>query len=131
LIGLNENPEVGGVRYVIHTVCREIILFTTRKPRLLSDEGSQQEKLIEVWKLLEALAVSMDRMGHYWRIHGEEVAKEAIHDYMGPAMSVRIAHARSLLLDILGTDNPDIGNRLERIAEDEDEIGYWQGPNAA
>jgi hypothetical protein len=34
LIGLDEYPEVGGVRYVIHTVCREIILSTKQKPRL-------------------------------------------------------------------------------------------------
>jgi hypothetical protein len=36
LIGLTEYPEFSGVRYVILTVCREIVLFTKRAPILLT-----------------------------------------------------------------------------------------------
>lgn len=93
------------------------------------DALDEVDKLIEVWKVLEALTVSLDRMGTYWLFHGEEAAKEALHQYIGPAMNERIASARYLMVGILESHDPDVMERLEALAENENDIGYWEGPS--
>jgi hypothetical protein len=102
---------------------REVIRASRKLDRL-----SEEEKLIEVWKVLEALTVSMDRMGHYWLWQGEEAAKQALHQYMDPALFNRIAQARYLITAVLEARNPRMRRRLDELAEKEDDIPYWNGP---
>ena len=45
------------------------------KPTIIRAEA---ESLIEIWKVLENLTVSLDRLGEYERLHGEEAAKNAL-----------------------------------------------------
>jgi hypothetical protein len=95
-----------------------------------SDSRHQTDlyRLIEIWKVLEILTVSSGRMGHFWLEHGEEAAKEALHQYMGPAMFEKIAQARSLIISVMENYDPAIMNRLEELADNEAEMGYWDGP---
>lgn len=86
------------------------------------------ETLIEVWKVLEMLTVSLDRLGEYERDCGQEAAKNALDKFIGGLTFDRIAHARSLMVSILEQCDPTIRERLEMMAEHEDEIGYWNGP---
>jgi hypothetical protein len=86
------------------------------------------DSLIEVWKVLEMLTVSLDRLGEYERDCGQESARNALDTFMGPPMFHRIAHARSIMVSILEQCDPAMMDRLELMAEDEDEIGYWDGP---
>jgi hypothetical protein len=84
--------------------------------------------LIEVWKVLEALTVSLDRMGYYWLKEGEEAAQQELHKYLNPKMFRRISKARSTIDAMLLACDPSNYEYLERLAQNEDDIGYWQGP---
>ena len=87
----------------------------------------RQDDLIAVWKVLEALTVSLNRMGHYGIIHGEDAAKEALLTFMRPPMFDKIARARRTLVTMLESCDPAIREHLEMLASNEAEIGYWQG----
>jgi hypothetical protein len=91
-------------------------------------EPDDIEKLIEVWRVLEAWTVSMDRLSEYWVAQGEAVAKEEIVKFAGPRMNAQLAHARSLMVEVLEKRDPAIAARLDSMAEDEAVIGYWNGP---
>jgi hypothetical protein len=93
-------------------------------------DQDETEKLIEVWKVLHVLTVSMRRIGEYWLEHGEEAAKEAMHQFMGPPISEQLVHARRLISDVLENHDPTVGDRLEAMAEDEAAMGYWDGPRS-
>lgn len=84
--------------------------------------------LIEIWKVLEVLTVSLDRIGEYEVAHGEDHARAALTNYMGPAMYERIAQARARMLSLLQGCSPSMMDHLEEMAEDEAELGYWRGP---
>ncbi len=86
------------------------------------------EQLIEVWKVLEILTVSWDRMGSYWLAHDEDAAKDALHEFMNPTLFERISHARSLVVSMLEYHAPVILDYLEKMSENESEMGYWNGP---
>ncbi len=86
------------------------------------------EQLIEVWKVLEILTVSWDRMGSYWLAHDEDAAKDALHEFMNPTRFERISHARSLVVAMLEDHDPVILDYLEKMSENESEMGYWNGP---
>ncbi|HEY0606321.1 MAG TPA: hypothetical protein VGD58_25585 [Herpetosiphonaceae bacterium] len=93
--------------------------------RLNDDELNS---LLEVWKVLEVLTVSLDRMGEYWRIHGEEAAKQALHEFVGPDLFEKIADARTRMVVMLQAHDPQIREHMEQLAEDEAQLGYWDGP---
>lgn len=59
------------------------------------------EDLIEVWKVLEILTVSFDKMGSYWPSYGEEAAKQALHEFIDPPLVQRIMRARGILVEPL------------------------------
>ena len=86
------------------------------------------EQLIEVWKTLEVLTVSLDRMGSYWLAHDEDAAKTALHQFMDATLFEKISHARSLVVSMLEDHAPAIIHNLEKISENESEMGYWNGP---
>ncbi|HEY0738687.1 MAG TPA: hypothetical protein VGD69_27460 [Herpetosiphonaceae bacterium] len=86
------------------------------------------DDLLEVWKVLEVLTVSLDRIGEYWRIRGEEAAKQALHEFIGPQLFEKIADARGRMVTILEAHDPQIMEHLEQLAEDEAQLGYWDGP---
>lgn len=90
---------------------------------------SELEKLLAVWKVLETLAVSLDRMGIFWHFHSEEQAKAALLEYMNPALVQRIAHARRLTIEVMQEHDPAIYDRLEALSEQDNGIGYWDGPS--
>lgn len=91
------------------------------------DRRIDVSQLIEVWKVLEALTVSLDRIGAYWRIRGEIPAQEALNAYLNPDMFKRIAGARSIISTMIENIDPALGKELDRLAEDGTSIGYWQG----
>lgn len=91
----------------------------------------RQEDLIAVWKVLETLTVSLDRMGHFWLVRGEDAAKEALHKFMRPVMFDTIAQARQTLVTMLEGCDPTILEQLELLSADEREMGYWQGSEVA
>jgi hypothetical protein len=101
------------------------------------DRLSEEDKLLEIWKVLEALTVSLERIGWYWHFHGEEAGKEAGKEaakeelirYLGPEMNEQIARARYLAVGLLEGHNRAIMTRLEKMAESGTEINYWNGPS--
>ena len=86
------------------------------------------EQLVPIWNVLENLTVSLDRLGEYERIHGQEAAKAALHAFVNPALFQKIAQARHMLVSILEKHDPSLMDYLERLADDETNIGYWDGP---
>lgn len=88
----------------------------------------QLDNLLAVWKVLEVLTVSLDRIGEYWRIHGEEAAKQALHEFVGPDLFEKIADARTRMVAMLEAHDPQIRDHLEQLDQDEAQLGYWDGP---
>ena len=86
------------------------------------------EQLIPIWNVLENMTVSLDRLGEYERIHGEEAAKAALHAYINPELCWKIAQARQVLVSILEEHDSSLLDYLERLTDDEENIGYWDGP---
>ena len=76
---------------------------------------TEMDKLLEVWKVLETLTVSLDRMGWFSHAHGEEQAKDALHEYMSPALVKRMAHARRLIIEVMEVHDPEVMDRLEAL----------------
>jgi hypothetical protein len=48
---------------------------------------------------------------------------------MNPALNQRIAHARHLAIELMEANDPAIMERLETLSEQDDGIGYWDGPS--
>ena len=93
-----------------------------------SPHSTDLDSLIEIWKVLELLTVSSNRVGHFWLEHGEDAAKEALHQYMGPPIFRKLAQARKLIISVMENYDPAIMDRLEELADNEAEMGYWDGP---
>ena len=93
-------------------------------------DQDETEKLIEVWKVLHVLTISMRRIGEYWLEHGEEAAKEAMHQFMGPPIANQLSEARHIISTFLEDHDPTISARLDVMAEDEAAMGYWDGPKS-
>lgn len=87
----------------------------------------QFKKLIEVWKTLEVLTVSVQRIGRFHASRGEEKGKQALLEFFEPSIFQRIATSRHIMVDILEHIDPDIYNKLEEMSENEADIGYWNG----
>jgi hypothetical protein len=61
--------------------------FTSNEKALRAlDPLDEKSKLIEVRKVLEILALSMDRLGMYGYFNGEEASKDALLKFMGPSL---------------------------------------------
>lgn len=87
-------------------------------------DPTAKERLLDIWKVLEALVVSLDRMGSDEAIKGIDSAT-ALKAYFNPKLFRRLAHARTQVRTLLVEHDPGIGSRLDRFADDE--IGYWRG----
>lgn len=96
----------------------------------MSSPSVREERLIEVWKVLEALVVSLDRIGSLEAISGEDSAT-ALRAYFDPELYGRLTKARTDVRALLEEHDPRIGSRLERFTDNEDEIGYWRGERAS
>ena len=92
----------------------------------MSDQTA--ERLIEVWKLLECLRVSLDKIATHSHFHGAAAAQKALDEHMSPAMYRRIADAWSVVGEILEQRDPSMAERLETIAENDEGVGYWRPP---
>jgi hypothetical protein len=93
----------------------------------ITDKSQQNviPQLVEVWRVLESLTVSLDRLGMYQLHVGERRAQEALDRYMNPAMFQRIANARRILVTLIEELDETMAEELERLAEEDDGIGYW------
>ena len=84
------------------------------------------DDLIEVWKVLENLTVSLDRLGSFESFHGEAAAKDALYHYIGPELFDQISTARHILVTSFERLDPAMIDRLAAISDNE--INYWDGP---
>jgi len=88
----------------------------------------EKEKLIQIWKALESLVVSLDRIGSYEIDNGKEAALLELDKYFCPDNCNKFSNARMLINEIIESKFPGTDIELENMAEDENEIGYWQYP---
>lgn len=95
-----------------------------RESKTLKLTNNEVNKLIEVWKVLEILTVSFDRIGSVEADRGTEFAQKALSDFIEPQIVNRIAKARGILVNILDKDE-EIGDLLDKLADNEIEMGYW------
>jgi hypothetical protein len=84
----------------------------------------KQDDLLAIWKVLESLTVSLDRLGSYESQHGREAGKIALRQYFDNDLFRDIASARKLLRGELVKQYPTIEPHLEMLAESP-EIKYW------
>jgi hypothetical protein len=92
-------------------------------------DTKELNECIEVWKVLEILTVSLDRLGTYWRTHGEEEGKQALHLFFTPELPRGISLARTSIISVMERHEANIREHLEILAENEADMGYWNGPN--
>jgi hypothetical protein len=92
----------------------------------MDDEDKQN--LIEVWKVLEMLTVSIDRIGHFQSVKGDAAGNDALLAFIGPDVARMIAQARRLAVNVLEKHIPTIHEELENLVENEVEMKYWNGP---
>ena len=55
---------------------------------------STPERLLEALQVIEGLRRSLQDIGRYTMIHGEEKGQKALWDYIGPHLYRRLTHAR-------------------------------------
>jgi hypothetical protein len=91
-------------------------------------ESNELADLIAVWKVLEMLTVSLDRIGTYEYRYGEDAGKNALDQFMNPKGVQKISSARMILKEFMQQHDPNMRDRLEILAENEEDIGYWNGP---
>ena len=84
-------------------------------------------ELLNIWTVLEALTVSFDRIGAYQALRNPEGGPAALAAFIEPKLVQRIADARTQVIALLHSADPEVHELLEHLAEDEDAIGYWQG----
>jgi hypothetical protein len=92
-----------------------------------SSDLAHTEYLLDIWRVLEALTVSLDRIGMYEAFHGTEAGQRALHAYLKPPLFDRIAQARDKIVEILVSQDPGWKVELEYQSQDANTIGYWQG----
>ena len=80
-----------------------------------------------IWSILEALTVSLDKIGSYEAYRGTEAGMTALHAYFTPELFHRIAYARRTMVDSMIAADPGWDEELERLTDDRVTIGYWQG----
>ncbi len=88
----------------------------------------EKEKLVEIWKALESLVVSLDRIGSYEIDNGKNSALLELDKYFCPKNCNKFSNARMLINEIIESEFPGTDIELENMAENEKEIGYWQYP---
>ena len=91
-------------------------------PASLTDRAD----LIHIWQVLEALTVSLDRIGMYAALHGDAAAQAELFRWIGPGPLDDIAAARGRLTRLLLAHDPYMDSYLEYLAETA--ISYWEAP---
>jgi hypothetical protein len=87
-----------------------------------------QEKLIEVWKALESIVVSLDRIGSYEADRGQDAAKDALYEYFHSGIFRNVATARTNVVNLIEAFDAGAKDRLEALAEDGVSVHCWQPP---
>lgn len=82
---------------------------------------------LDIWSVLEALTVSLDKLGSYQAQHGAEAGSRALNRYFQPKLFRRIANARRKIAEAFIEADSRWDEKLDQLAENEAEIGYWQG----
>lgn len=85
------------------------------------------EKLIEAWKVLETLTVSLARIGSFSAEHGRDAAMRALYAYAEDGLFHEVSTARAMLLEALSKSDAAIEDRLENIAGSSS-LRYWRPP---
>lgn len=85
------------------------------------------DRLIEVWKVLETLTVSLARIGSYSTEHGRDAAIQALYAYAEDGLAPEVSKARTILLEELLKSDATIEGRLEEIVESSS-LRYWRPP---
>jgi hypothetical protein len=88
-----------------------------------------QQKLIEIWKVLEAVTVSLDRIGSYEADVGREVARDALYDFFSSGLFKQVASARRSAVDLIEAADPLAAGTLDSLAEDGVSVNYWSPPS--
>lgn len=79
--------------------------------------------LLDVWKIIDAMVVSLDRIGSCAVHNGPEQGLKALDGYFSSDIFRRLTKLRTELLERMMQLNPNIESDLEHLAEMEDR--YW------
>lgn len=88
-------------------------------------DSSDMEDLVETWKVLNGLTVSMRRIGQLWITQNQEVAAKALQEYMNPYMFEQIAASRRRIYDLLNKYDTNTKEKLDSLPEEELEKLMW------
>lgn len=87
-----------------------------------------QDKLVEIWKVLESLTVSLDRIGSYESRVGRDPARDALYDFFRSGLFKQVSAARTTAVDLIEAADPSAAAKLDALAEDGVSVRYWNPP---
>ena len=91
---------------------------------------STPERLLEALQVIEGLRRSLQDIGRYTMIHGEEKGQKALWDYIGPHLYRRLTHAREQVEATLLAVAPERAEELIALFDDDEKLQVWSGPIA-
>lgn len=91
---------------------------------------STPERLLEALQVIEGLRRSLQDIGRYTMIHGEEKGQKALWDYTGPHLYRRLTHAREQVEATLLAVAPEREEELVALFDDDEKLQVWSGPTA-
>ena len=90
----------------------------------ITDE--QIEDLFYVWEVLELITVSLDRIGSFQALHGDEIGQKALVDFLTPEVWQKLSKSRRIMVTFL--EEMDVNNR-EKMEKQSEVISYWKVQN--
>jgi hypothetical protein len=89
------------------------------------------ERLLEALQIIEGLRRSLQDIGRYTIIHGEEKGQRVLWAYTGPHLYRRLTHAREQVEAALLAVAPEREEELIALLDDDERLQVWSGPTIA
>lgn len=94
-------------------------------------EKSIPDRLLEALQVIEGLRRSLQDIGRYTLIHGEEKGQRVLWAYTGPHLYRRLTHAREQVETALLAVAPEREEELIALLDDDETLQVWSGPTIA
>lgn len=89
------------------------------------------ERLVEALQIIEGLRRSLENIGRYTTLHGEEKGQKVLWAYIGPHVYRRLTHAQEQVEDTLLAVAPEREVDLAALLDDDEKLQVWSGPATA
>lgn len=91
---------------------------------------STPDRLLEALQVIEGLRRSLQDIGRYTIMYGEEKGQKALWNYTGPHLYRRLTYAREQVEVALLAIAPEREGELITLLDDDERLQVWSGPTA-